>query len=455
MLNIPYNEEFAIMQTVRGAKMSFQGTEFTPEMRKLVVNVKQFFSLNKKKYDDFNSKSSITLTASAMGIGEATVRNIMLAFNKGGEVELSQSGAENRGRPSYSIEGGIEVAIREYVRNTNKHGQQVTIDSIKKFLLETASIELPETTLWRTLTRWGFEFGKGTRSAHLKESQRIIIQRRQYLRIKIANRREDGSTIRPEIYLDESYINKNHSRDDSWFVGGDDFKVSKPTGKGERLIIVNAIDCNGWVPNAKYVFKSKKKTTDYHTSMNWKVFKEWFENQLLPNIPDNSIIIMDNAQYHNVLSEASFPQKKNTAFHLRYWLSNNKINWTEDMLKEELYELCSRFAPAPEFAIDKIAANKGHTILRTPPYHPELQPIEICWAVVKGYVAKHNDFTMKNVKELLEQGFNKVDKQTISGILKTVKKKEDTFWVEDSKLSDANEAHLSAGADEEDPEEDD
>jgi hypothetical protein len=39
--------------------------------------------------------------------------------------------------------------------------------------------------------------------------------------------------------------------------------------------------------------------------------------------------------------------------------------------------LCSRFAPKPEFAINKIASEFGHKILRTPPYHPELQPIEM------------------------------------------------------------------------------
>ena len=82
---------------------------------------------------------------------------------------------------------------------------------------------------------------------------------------------------------------------------------------------------------------------------------------------------------------------------------------------------------------DEVFEN-GHKILRTPPYHPELQPIEKCWGVVKNHVAAHNDFTsMEKVKSLLEEGFLKVTSQTISGILKTINKQEDDFWREDSK----------------------
>ena len=143
--------------------------------------------------------------------------------------------------------------------------------------------------------------------------------------------------------------------------------------------------------------------------MNWKVFSEWFSQQLLPNIPENSLIILDNAPYHNVLAENAFPKKGHSIQKFKQWLTHNEIPWQENMLKAELYELCCRFAPKPEFSLDKLAFEKGHTILRTPPYHPELQPIEKCWGVVKNHIAANNDFTsMEKVKSLLEEGFLKV-----------------------------------------------
>lgn len=87
-------------------------------------------------------------------------------------------------------------------------------------------------------------------------------------------------------------------------------------------------------------------------------------------------------------------------------------------------------AARPEFLIDKIARKAGHSILRTPPYHPELQPIETCWAIVKNYVAQHNDCTMKKVLILLEKGFRKVTKKTCQKLIKKINLQEKAFWNE-------------------------
>ena len=76
----------------------------------------------------------------------------------------------------------------------------------------------------------------------------------------------------------------------------------------------------------------------------------------------------------------------------------------------------------------------GHKILRTPPYHPELQPIEICWGVVKNHVARNCDFSMKNLTEQLDAGFRKVTKSTCVKIIKKIRKVENKFWKDDKKF---------------------
>ncbi len=132
------------------------------------------------------------------------------------------------------------------------------------------------------------------------------------------------------------------------------------------------------------------------------------------------MIIMDNAPYHNVFVEDAFPMRPHSVKRWREWLSNNEIPWTKDMLKSELFDLCSHLAAKPEFLIDRIASKEGHSILRTPPYHPELQPIETCWAIVKNHVAQYNDFTMKKVWILLEEGFAKVTNKTCQKLIKKI-----------------------------------
>ncbi|MCP4704230.1 MAG: hypothetical protein GY865_06445 [candidate division Zixibacteria bacterium] len=157
--------------------MSFQGVEFTPEMRKMVVNVKQFFDSVKITQDIFE-KPAAQLAAAALNISESTVKVIMASFNKNGEEGLCQSKFQQRGRPAYAIGSGIEPIIRQYIRKANQIGEQVNIEIIRQFMKDNLHCDVAHTTLWRTLLRWGFEFGTGIRSALLKESERVVIMRR-------------------------------------------------------------------------------------------------------------------------------------------------------------------------------------------------------------------------------------------------------------------------------------
>lgn len=78
--------------------------------------------------------------------------------------------------------------------------------------------------------------------------------------------------------------------------------VKQPTGKGSRLIILHAGTKNGFVDNTELIFQAKNGG-DYHNQMNSAVFEQWSRKQLLPNIPPNSVIVMDSAAYHSMLLE--------------------------------------------------------------------------------------------------------------------------------------------------------
>jgi transposase len=248
-----------------------------------------------------------------------------------------------------------------------------------------------------------------------------------------------SSLSRPEVYLDESYVNKNHSKDFVWYSSEDGPWIQKPTGKGERLIIMNAITKDGWVPEAKVVFKSTRKTGDYHGQMNGDLFQKWFIEKLLPNIPSASLIIMDNASYHNMLSDDSAPTPTCSKERIRSWLEANKIPCKDDCLKVELVDILRKIVPEPTYRLDVIARQHGHEVIRTPPYHPELQPIEICWGILKNEVARHCDFTLSNLKIQLEQAFDKITATTCQGIINKVRCAEDRFWEEDAKLDKQQE----------------
>ena len=74
----------------------------------------------------------------------------------------------------------------------------------------------------------------------------------------------------------------------------------------------------------------------FEHSINTDIFKAWVEQTLLPELPKNSVVVMDNAAFH-------------------------KSSEIADLLKKN-----------------------GHRILWLPPYSPDLNPIEHKWAWIKS-----------------------------------------------------------------------
>ena len=99
-----------------------------------------------------------------------------------------------------------------------------------------------------------------------------------------------------------------------------------------------------------------------------------------------------------------------------------------------MVEILNKISPSPTYDLDEIATENGHEILRTPPYHPELQPIETCWAVVKNQISRNCDFTMANLLNQLDDAFAGVTAKTCTGLTKKVREVEDRFWKEDAVL---------------------
>lgn len=424
--------------------MSQPGRQLHPEVVDLVVRLKQHYDNERRTQRTISTRNPAGRTAEALGFGIATVKRIMARHVRGEQV----CDVQRPGRPPGPVFDGVQPLVRGFVRAENLAGRRVSIARVQAFLSDESGANVPRMTLWRALNRWGFTYGQGSRRNSLKEKDYVIRARREYLRAKRGNRGQDGLANRYEIYLDETYVNKNHSAKFTWYPEEDGPWVNKPSGVGPRLIVVHAVSRDGWIDGAELVFLAKKRTGDYHGQMNWSNFSKWFETQLMPNVPENSIVVLDNAKYHNVFVEDAFPNSGSTKEELRNWLTRNDHAWHADMLKSELMEKCVRWAAVPEFKLDRLATSKGITILRTPPYHPELQPIEICWAVVKNHVANNCDFTMKGLRETLPEAFRKVTAETVQKVMEKVVKQEDQYWHEDEKLDevyaeDAKEDRLS------------
>ena len=123
--------------------------------------------------------------------------------------------------------------------------------------------------------------------------------------------------------MDETWVNQNHCTDYMWLPNDGYYAPKIPSGKGKRLIVLHAgTRSEGVIDGCDLVFLAKSKDGDYHQEMNSVVFLEWFENQLMPGLKNHSLVVLDNASYHNVKTEdtvcPNFSQKKSCSPKLSY-----------------------------------------------------------------------------------------------------------------------------------------
>ncbi|KAJ8914626.1 hypothetical protein NQ315_015363 [Exocentrus adspersus] len=89
---------------------------------------------------------------------------------------------------------------------------------------------------------------------------------------------------------------------------------------------------------------------------------------------------------------------------------------------------------------DEMAASRQITVLRLPPYHCELNPIELVWAQVKGDVARNNtSFKLSDVKILLENSLERVTADKWQRCIHHVHKQEEKMWELDNLIDVAVE----------------
>jgi hypothetical protein len=407
-----------------------QGKAIDVWERQFVIRLKAHFDQERRQGSSVSTQDPAGRVAQALGIGRRSVKEILSTYRKTGQVTVVALQA--KGKPPYRIQPALETVIRQRIRELNRQGLHVSIRSLSHWLSENYEA-VPHGTLGRTLQRMGLVYGKSLNKPALRERDEVLIARRTYLRAKLANRDLHGKTIRPEVYLDESYVNVNHSTPRTWYFAEEGPWVQKPSGKGPRLILVHAITVDGWVEGAKLVFQAKRRTGDYHGQMNFENFRRWFLDCLLPHIPASSLIVMDNAPYHNVYVDGAFyPSSSTRKADLQSWLYHHHPEvYQESMIKAELLEACRQLCPKPEYELDRIARVEGHQIIRTPQYHPELQPIEQCWGVVKNHCAAKCDYTMKGLRTHLEEGFDKVTPETCRAAIVDMRREEDQYWRED------------------------
>ena len=81
------------------------------------------------------------------------------------------------------------------------------------------------------------------------------------------------------------------------------------------------------MPNALLMFKSLQKTGDYHNDMNSENFIRWLKQYLIPNLEPNSVLVIDNASYHNIQKDKA-PTSNTNKEAMKTWLREKNIQFS-------------------------------------------------------------------------------------------------------------------------------
>ena len=185
-------------------------------------------------------------------------------------------------------------------------------------------------------------------------------------------------------------------------------------------------------------------------------FMQRFSTKLIPNLPASSVIVLDNAKYHNAVVEEQ-PTTNTRKVDIQAWLQQYRIPFDNSMLKSELL-LLVRLNLVPTAYKTDVAESAGHCVLLLPVAHCELNPIEMIWAQVKCYAARKNKtFTMSEALKLSHDGINNVTAENWAACVRhVVDKVEPDFWEKDCICENmVEEFTISVGTDSSSDENDD
>jgi hypothetical protein len=111
----------------------------------------------------------------------------------------------------------------------------------------------------------------------------------------------------------------------------------------------------------------------------------------------------------------------------------HNIPFGEDLLKKDLMDIVdSERSKYDGYKTDDMDNAMGHSVLRLPPYHCELNPVELVWAQIKHTVSVNNtQFKTNLMDKLTHEGFDRVTIEKQRNYVQHVKEIKAKMWTAD------------------------
>ncbi|XP_076658263.1 uncharacterized protein LOC143362192 [Halictus rubicundus] len=134
---------------------------------------------------------------------------------------------------------------------------------------------------------------------------------------------------------------------------------------------------------------------------------------------------MDYAPYNSVKKE-KYPSLRWKRDDIITWLEGKGETVNPRYVKIRLIELVEKYKqPANNYIIDEYARENGRTVLRLPPYHSELHPIELAWAQIKQFIRARNiSYKLADVRQFVDAAVENVSPENWKNFIRHTLKEE-------------------------------
>jgi transposase len=337
----------------------------------------------------------------------------------------------------------------EAVKERNLYESSTTLRASLRF---EQGVDVTQRTMLRWLHELGYVYGPKRFVGAVKPACRLARMRRFIREYAAALRAQQGGEA-VVVDTDESYVLTRHCGKMLWYspsspttneVQGDD-------SGGRRLMIVHAMTRDGMleqpgavatnllterVPTAELIFETLgADSSDYHTAMDGERFLLWLRNRLLPAFEarypgKRMVLVLDNATYHHVYGDDWITPSQMTVTECVSFLQHHRVksiiverDGVQHTFAAAVFgQRDKKKTPAPlrpelqaavrahleshpsinRTEVEKLMTAAGHTLVYTPPFAPEVQPIELAWALAKQMVARQA-MTNRSLETLREQ----------------------------------------------------